>query len=257
VGFRFRKRVRLLSNGLKKKVGFGSRPMLLAIALALPVICNAQTNYPLRIRGASNLATNYVNGILAVQFLPAAHKADAGLQPGEGSWLDRPLNGNEPHVLKQNLPQDQAQFATTYLQNPDHYATFYCTNTKQGYFRVANSEPFIPPQSAVSQNASPTPNATLSDEAQKSVALPTFNNPDVNAFIREYDQLSRDYMDAIKAMNAGDPSKIQAMGDKSPDIPDMLQTISKITPLLKPDETDKFVAYINAWKTKLDAVTKQ
>jgi hypothetical protein len=90
---------------------------------------------------------------------------------------------------------------------------------------VANSEPFTPPQSAVSQNASPTPSATLSDEAQKSVALPTFNNPDVNAFIKEYDQFARDYMDAIKAMNAGDPSKIQAMGDKSPD---MLQTIPKI-----------------------------
>jgi hypothetical protein len=247
VGFRFRERVRLWSNGLKKKVVFGSRPMLLAIALALPVICGAQTNYPLRIRGSSSLATNYVNGILAVQFLPAAHKADAGLQPGEGSWLNRALNGNEPHVLKQNLLQDQAQFVITYLQNPDHYATFYCTNTNQGYFRVANSEPFIPP----------TPSATLSDEAQKSVALPTFNNPDVNAFIKEYDQFARDYMDAIKAMNAGDTSKIQAMGDKSPDIPDMLQTIPKIAALLKPDETDKFVAYINAWKTKLEAAPKQ
>jgi hypothetical protein len=257
VGFRFRKRVRLLSNGLKKEVAFGSRPMLWAIALALPVMCSAQTNNPLRIRGSSSLAINYVNGILAVQFLPAAHKADAGLQPGEGSWLDRPLNGNEPHVLKQNLPQDQAQFATAYLQNSDHYATFYCTKTNQGYFRVASSEPFIPPQSAVSQSASPTPSATLSDEAQKGSALPTFTNPDVNAFIKEYDQFARDYLNAIKAMNAGDPSKIQAMGDKSPDIPDMLQTISKITPLLKPDETDKFVAFINAWKTKLDAAAKQ
>ena len=135
----------LRSNDLKKKVVFGSRTMLLPIALALPIFCNAQTNYPLRIRGSSSLAINYVNGILAVQFLPAAHKADAGLQPGEGSWLDRALSGNEPHLLKQNLPQDQAQFATTYLQNPDHYATFYCTGTNQGYFRVANSEPFIPP----------------------------------------------------------------------------------------------------------------
>jgi hypothetical protein len=245
------------SNGLKKEGGFGSRPMLLAIALALPVICNAQSNNPLRMRGSSSLVTNYVNGILAVQFLPAAHKADAGLQPGEGSWLDRPINGSEPHVLKQNLPQDQAQFATTYLQNPEHYATFYCTSTDQGYFRVTNSEPFIPPQSAVSQNVTPTTSATLSDEAQKSVALPTFNNPDVNAFIKQYDQFARDYLDAIKAMNAGDPSKIPAMGDKSPDIPDMLQTIPKIAALLKPDETDKFVAYINAWKTKLDAANQQ
>lgn len=247
----------LCSNGLKKKVAFGSRHMLLAIALALPVMCSAQTNNPLRIRGSSSLAINYVNGILAVQFLPAAHKADVDLQPGEGSWLDRPLNGNEPHVLKQNLPQDQAQFATAYLQNPDHYATFYCTNTNQGYFRVANSEPFIPPQSGVSQNASPTPSAALSDEAQKSVALPTFNNPEVNAFIKKYDQFARDYLDAFKALNAGDRSKIQARGDKSLDIPDMLQAMSKITPLLKPDETDKFVAFINAWKTKLDAVAQQ
>ncbi len=128
--------------------------ILLALSFVLPLIGQAQTDYPLRIRGAANLTTTYTDGILAVEFHPAAHKADTGLQPGEGSWLDRALNGKEPHVLKQSLSPDEAQFVTNYLQKADHYATFYCSNTEQGYFQAASSEPFTPTHFAGSPSPS-------------------------------------------------------------------------------------------------------
>jgi hypothetical protein len=230
-------------------------PILLATAFIAPLIGAAQTNYPLRIRGNTNLTANYENGILSIEFRPGATKADAGLQPGEGSWLDRALNRNEPHVLKQKLSQDEAQYVTNYLQNPDHYATFYCANTNQGYFQAANSEPFAPPQSVAAQSPKLGANAAPASQiAPRNGALPTFTNPAVNAFIKTYEQFATDYLDAIKAMNGGDDSKIQAMADRSAT---MLDTIPKIAALLKEDEKTKYAAYLNGWKDKLEAGTQQ
>ena len=231
--------------------------ILLALSFILPLIGQAQTDYPLRIRGAASLTTTYTGGILAVEFQPAGHKAEVGLQPGEGSWLDRALNGNEPNVLKQNLSQDEAQFVTAYLRNPDHYATFYCSNTNQGYFQAANSETFTPPRLVTSP--SPVPAAVTSatpaaNTEKKTGGLPTFGNDEVNAFIKKYEQFGSNYLDAIKAMNSGDDAKIQAMADRSAD---MLDTIPKIAVLLKPDEKQKYEAYLNGWKEKLEAATKQ
>jgi len=230
--------------------------ILLALSFVLPLIGQAQTDYPLRIRGAANVTTTYTDGILAVEFHPAAHKADAGLQPGEGSWLDRALNGKEPHVLKQSLSQNEAQFVTTYLQNPDHYATFYCSNTEQGYFQAASSEPFTPPQFAASPTPSPAAvTASPDNNTEKETGgLPAFSNAEVNAFVKKYEQFASDYLDAIKAMNSGDDTKIQAMADRSAD---MLETIPKMAALLQPDEKQKYEAYLNGWKAKLEAATKQ
>jgi hypothetical protein len=121
---------------------------LLGITFSAPLMGIAQTDYPLRIRGTANLTSNYAEGTLSIEFRPAPARADAGLRPGEGSWLDRALNRNEPHVLKQKLSQDEAEFVANYLHNPDHYATFYCTNTNQGYLQAGSSEPFVLPQSA-------------------------------------------------------------------------------------------------------------
>jgi hypothetical protein len=229
-------------------------PILLATAFIAPLIGAAQTNYPLRIRGNAKLTANYENGTLSIEFRPAATKADTGLQPGEGSWLDRALNRNEPHVLKQDLSQDEAQFVINYLQNPDHYATFYCANTKQGYFQAANSEPFTPAQSSAAQSPNLAANAApASQTAPGTSLLPAFTNPDVNAFIKTYEQFAKDYLDAIKAMNSGDDSKIQAMADRSATI---LDTIPKISALLQEDEKAKYTAYLNGWKDKLEAATK-
>jgi hypothetical protein len=239
----------------KLERGFFRVPsILLAIAFIAPLIGAAQTNFPLRIRGNPNLNLNYSDGILSVEFRPATAKADAGLQPGEGSWLDRAPNRNEPHVLKQKLPQDEAQSVTDYLRNPDHYATFYCANTNQGYFRAANSEPFVP-QSVAPQNPSSPANAAPANRVPEgSGALPNFSNPDVNTFIKTYEQFAIDYLDAIKAMNNGDDSKIQAMADRSAT---MLDTIPTIAALLKEDEKAKYAAYLNGWKEKLEAATKK
>jgi hypothetical protein len=85
-----------------KKGFFRVAPILLATAFIAPLISAAQTNFPLRIRGNANLVTNYANGILSIEFRPAGTKADAGLHPGEGSWLDRALNRGGAAPLRRN-----------------------------------------------------------------------------------------------------------------------------------------------------------
>ena len=230
--------------------------ILLTLSLVLPLTGQARTDYPLRIRGAANLTPTYTDGILAVEFHPATHKADAGLQPGEGSWLDRALNDREPHVLKQNVSPDEAQFVTGYLRNPDHYATFYCSNTQQGYFQAASSEPYPRPQFATSPspNSAEVTSSPGNNTENETGGLPIFSNAEVNAFIKKYEQFASDYLNAIKAMNSGDDTKIQSMADRSAD---MLDTIPKMAALLKPDEKQKYETYLNGWKEKLEAATKQ
>jgi hypothetical protein len=147
----------------KRSRSLGLASIFLAISLSLPLITQAQTNHPLRLRGAASLNINYSDGALAIEFQPATHKADTGLQPGEGSWLDRVLNQNEPHTLRQNLSQDEAQFLTNFLRNPDHYATFYCANTQQGYFQAVDSEQSSP-RSVVGQT--PSSSATSAGSAE-------------------------------------------------------------------------------------------
>jgi hypothetical protein len=128
-------------------------------------------------------------------------------------------------------------------------------HSNQGYFQAANSEPFVPLQAVAAQRPSGAANAApASQVAEASGSLPTFSNPDVNAFIKTYEQFAKDYLDAIKAMNSGDDSKIQAMADRSAT---MLDAIPKISVLLKEDEKTKYAAYFNGWKDKLEAVTKK
>jgi hypothetical protein len=115
--------------------------LLLAIGLSLPAA--AQTNYPIRIRGSSQLETNYSNGSLVIVFQPGAGPAGNGLQPGEGSWLDRGFRPAEPHVLQQTISEDQAKAIADYLNGPEHYATFYCVNSDQGFFVASDSQPFL------------------------------------------------------------------------------------------------------------------
>lgn len=120
---------------------FSWAALILAITLALPAL--GQTTYPLRVRGSSGLTTSYTNGSLVIEFVPGAGPAGDGLRPGQGSWLDRGIRPTEPHVLQQSIAEDQAQGIVEYLNSPDHYATFYCVNSDQGYFAAGNSEPFI------------------------------------------------------------------------------------------------------------------
>jgi hypothetical protein len=122
---------------------------LLTATATLPAM--GQTNYPLRLRGSSGITAAYTDGNLSIEFQPGTSPAGNGLQPGQGSWLDRGLRPTEPHVLRQAVSEDQAKAIADYLRNEAHFATFYCFNTNQGYFEVGNSAPFIP-ESASSNN---------------------------------------------------------------------------------------------------------
>ena len=131
--------MRIKINNARRTLSWAT--LLLAIGLSLPAA--AQTNYPLRIRGSSQLETNYTNGSLVIVFQPSAGPAGNGLQPGQGSWLDRGFRPTEPHVLQQTIPEDQAKAMADYLNGPDHYATFYCVNSDQGFFVANDSQPFL------------------------------------------------------------------------------------------------------------------
>jgi hypothetical protein len=113
--------------------------LLFVMTLALPAL--AGTTYPLRIRGSNALSTRYNNGNLVIEFEPGAGPAGDGLQPGQGSWLDRGLRPTEPHLLQETVPADEAKGIAEYLSNPDHYATFFCANSDQGYFVAFDSAP--------------------------------------------------------------------------------------------------------------------
>jgi hypothetical protein len=126
-------------NDAKRTLGWAM--LLLAMGLSLPAA--AQSGYPLRIRGSSQLQTNYINGNLVIVFQPGAGPAGNGLQPGEGSWLDRGFRPAEPHVLQQAISEDQAKAIADYLNGPEHYATFYCVNSDQGFFSASDSQPFL------------------------------------------------------------------------------------------------------------------
>jgi hypothetical protein len=116
--------------------------LLLAITLALPAL-GQTTTYPLRLRGSTNLATSYNNGSLVIEFERGSAPAGNGLQPGEGSWLDRGFRPTEPDAIVEMLTEDQAKEIVEYLTNPNHYATFDCANSNQGYFIATNSAPFV------------------------------------------------------------------------------------------------------------------
>ena len=68
-----------------------------------------QTNFPLRLRGSSGITAAYTDGNLIIEFQPGTSPAGNGLQPGQGSWLDRGLRPTEPHLLKQPVSEDQAK----------------------------------------------------------------------------------------------------------------------------------------------------
>jgi hypothetical protein len=100
-------------------------------------------SYPLRVRGSANdadLPMWFENGKLIVQFQAGQSPADAGLKPGQGSWLDRGLRPGEPTRLVQQMSEDRANQVIATLRNPDAHWTFDCFNTNQGYLYVTTSE---------------------------------------------------------------------------------------------------------------------
>ena len=125
---------------------------LLAAALAV-IFCLQATaaavtppSYPLRVRGGrlnirleSTRTPSLVK--LIVGFAPGTARADAGLRPGQGAWLDRGMRQGEPTRLEYYLNDSDAQKIMDYLRSPGAYYIFECYNTGKGFLQVTKAYP--------------------------------------------------------------------------------------------------------------------
>ena len=84
--------------------------------------------------------------------------------------------------------------------------------------------------------------------------IPTFSDADVNTFVKAYDQFVTEYVDAYKAAKAGDNSKLQAIEAKSQELQ---RQVPQIIGKIKPDETEKFSAFVGQCSQKISDVAKQ
>ena len=127
----------------------GCSGLLLALVVVLGTTNSATAQgpfYALIVNGSTNLNVSYDSGYLTVRFRrtlkpagsPAAYVKN--VPPGAGAWPDRPLNVQEPAMLKQKMSAQEAQAAIGRLRQNGGYWKFYCRNTGQGYFEVLRSE---------------------------------------------------------------------------------------------------------------------
>ena len=102
-------------------------------------------SFPLRVRGGGPLRVEAQRTQtpslfkLVVEFVPGAGRADAGLRPGQGSWLDRAMRVGEPARLAYYVQEADAQSIIDYLRRPGSYYTFECYNTGKGYMQVTKA----------------------------------------------------------------------------------------------------------------------
>jgi|HubBroStandDraft_4_1064222.scaffolds.fasta_scaffold1193490_1 hypothetical protein len=83
--------------------------------------------------------------------------------------------------------------------------------------------------------------------------VPTFNEPDINAFVKFYAQFADDYLAAYNAMKAGKASKIRALQAKSGEL--QAET-TQIMEKLKPGEAEKFSDFIVACARKISGLAE-
>jgi hypothetical protein len=83
--------------------------------------------------------------------------------------------------------------------------------------------------------------------------IPTFSDPDVNTFVKTYAQFCNDYLEAYKAVKAGDNSKITALQAR---LPELQSQAAQVAGKVKPDETTKFQTFVTACAQKLVDATK-
>jgi GH24 family phage-related lysozyme (muramidase) len=117
---------------------------ILLAALAGPAFSQGP-EYPLIVAGSPDLDASYSNGSLVVRFQKSAKAAGqpatppSTLPPGQGAWVDRPVNGQEPATIIQSLTEPQAENAINWLHRGG-IVTFYCRNTSKGYFQASHAE---------------------------------------------------------------------------------------------------------------------
>ncbi|MGM1049417.1 MAG: hypothetical protein ACQEXX_25230 [Bacillota bacterium] len=101
--------------------------------------------FPLLVRGSHTMQISSHPGdeqgsyyILGLFFNKVTHPAGLGLNPGEGSWLDRGMSYNEPDIIQQNLQTGLPPFSPWMvdLKDPNKYWIFECYNTNQGVLKV-------------------------------------------------------------------------------------------------------------------------
>jgi len=74
---------------------------------------------------------------LVVSFKFGNSPAGEGLEPGQGSWLDRGMRPNEPVRIEGDLSEKlAAQVGLSLAHNRDAYWIFWIFNTNRGYFQI-------------------------------------------------------------------------------------------------------------------------
>lgn len=120
--------------------------IFLAVCYAVVDVASAQGNYyPLVVNGSNSLQVSYDSGYLVVRFRKSRNAAGkpstyTKLVPGSAAWVDRPLNPNEPTMLKQRMTEQQATTAIDRLRQNGGFWRFYCRFNPAGYFDVSRSE---------------------------------------------------------------------------------------------------------------------
>jgi hypothetical protein len=120
--------------------------MVLAVLCATRGVASAQGQYyPRIVNGSTNLEAYYDAGYLIVRFRKSRNAASTPstytrLAPGNAAWVDRPLNANEPTMLKQRMTAQQATGAIERLRQNGGFWRFYCRTNPAGYFEVSRSE---------------------------------------------------------------------------------------------------------------------
>jgi hypothetical protein len=120
--------------------------IVLALLCTRPDGSTAQgAYYPLIVNGSSSLDARYEGGQLVVRFRRSRNAAGQPstynkLAPGNAAWVDRPLNANEPIMLKQKMTEAQARTALERLRQNGGFWRFYCRTNPAGYFDVSRSE---------------------------------------------------------------------------------------------------------------------
>ena len=144
---------------------------------------NSQTpqSYPLVCRGTpkATISSNRESRRLVLRFTKGTRPADAGLAPGECSWMDRGMLPGEPDLIIQAVPEgadDRPEYQwASELREPNTYWIFEVYNNRQGQLVVTGSR-------RKSSRSGPTAVAPgVRTDVESNVDPSTANTPAVNS----------------------------------------------------------------------------